>query len=581
MLDIRRQEVEVKETSTFWVDALEFQQHFHHVNTHDPGLSATCPQCLSLLLTAIDLYRDDFLRGFTLPDSPAFDEWQAFHSDLFRENLNESLHRVVRYYTLHHQLLPAIEYARRWIAFFPWSETAHRELIRLYGLNHEHPAALQQYQECVRMLQKEFGVEPEHETQELYEAILHQQPPVINARSDKSSRLKPATRQITEHFSALDLSVRPSDVRAFPNNLPAQITSFIGREAEVSAVSSMLRQSDVRLITLTGPGGSGKTRLSVQVAAKMLTEMRDGVFFVSLAPIGNPELVIPTIATTLGLYVAGNASPFTVLKAYLQKKQLLLVLDNFEQIMAAAPVLIDLLTAAAGLKILVTSRTVLRISGEHSYLVPPLRVPDFANFPSFQYLTQFEAIQLFTERAKAINMDFVLTEENAPAVAEMCARLYGLPLAIELATAHVRTLSPKAMLEQLDYPLHFLTGGARDLPSRQQTLRNTIVWSYNLLDEEEQILFRRLAVFVGGWTVEAAEAVCADPSTAANTVNSPPPLEGGVRGGGTDQPENLGHSSCVSPPPNLPHQGGRETYVSPIERYRARFGRTHLSGIIA
>lgn len=172
-LDIRRQEVEVKDTSLFWADVLEFQQHCDHVNRHDSGLSTTCAECLPLLLTAIELYQDDFLRGFTLPDSPIFDEWQAFHIDLYRENLSESLHRVVRYYTRHHQLLPAIEYARRWIAFFPWSETAHRELMRLYGLNHQCPDALRQYQECARMLQKEFGVEPEQQTQELYEAIFH------------------------------------------------------------------------------------------------------------------------------------------------------------------------------------------------------------------------------------------------------------------------------------------------------------------------------------------------------------------------------------------------------------------------
>ena len=188
-LDIRRHEVEMKDSSTFWVDALEFQQHVHRVNGHDPGLSTTCAQCLPLLLAAIDLYRDDFLRGFTLPDSPEFDEWQAFHSDLFRENLSESLHRVVRYYTRHHQLLPAIEYARRWIAFFPWSEPAHRELMRVYGLNHQRPAALQQYQECARMLQTEFGVEPEQETQDLHEAILKEEltprPPLLEREGEK------------------------------------------------------------------------------------------------------------------------------------------------------------------------------------------------------------------------------------------------------------------------------------------------------------------------------------------------------------------------------------------------------------
>ncbi len=294
----------------------------------------------------------------------------------------------------------------------------------------------------------------------------------------------------------------------FPNNLPAQTTTFIGRTTEIAAVKDLLLRPDIRLVTLTGAGGSGKTRLGLRVAADMLAEFTDGVFFVTLAPISNPELAAATILQTLGVQVAGNTPPLHVLQAHLQSKHLLLVLDNFEQIVQAAPIVVAILTAASDVNVLVTSRTVLRVSGEHEYLVPPLNVPDPDCLPAFECLAQSEAVLLFVERAQAVNRTFALTEENAPAVAEICVRLDGLPLAIELAAARIRLFSPAMMLVRVSHPLRFLTGGNRDLPARQQTLRDTIVWSYELLDEEERVLFRRLAVFVGGWTLEAAETIC-------------------------------------------------------------------------
>ena len=514
-LDIHRHEVEIMYNPTLWVDVLEFHQYLDQTNRHDHAITP-CDQCMPLLLAAIDLYRDDFLRGFTLSDSPAFDEWQAFQTDLLREKLIESLKQVIWYYNSYRDLTQAIDYTLRWVASSPWSETAHCELIRLYALNHQRSRALQQYQGCVQMLREEFGAEPEQQTKELYETILredldslaslHPPPPTIEGEQSSLSLWERAgvrgdkRQKVDDEFS-------PST--GVPNNLSTQTTTFIGREAEVTDVKELLSQSDVRLITLTGAGGSGKTRLSLQAAAELLEDFRDGVFFVSLAPISHSDFVIPAIVQTLELPVPGNTPPIKVLTSYLRDKQVLLVLDNFEQIIDAAPILIDLLEAVCKLTILVTSRTVLRISGEHEYLVPPLEVPDPKNCPTFQCLTQSEAVQLFAERAHAVNMGFTLTEENAAAVGEICARLDGLPLAIELAAARVRILSPQQMLTRLGSPLHFLTGGIRDLPARQQTLRNTIMWSYDLLNEEEKILFRRLAVFVGGCTLEAAESICA------------------------------------------------------------------------
>jgi predicted ATPase/class 3 adenylate cyclase len=297
---------------------------------------------------------------------------------------------------------------------------------------------------------------------------------------------------------------------ARPTNLPSQPTMLIGREREVAVVCETLRRADVRLLTLTGPGGTGKTRLALQVAAELLDDFRDGVFFVALAPISDPGLVATTIARVLGVKEAEGRSLMDRLKEYLPEKELLLLLDNFEQVADAAPLLGELLAVAPKIKLLVTSRVVLHLYGEREFAVPPLALPDLKRLPSIERLTQYDAVRLFIERAQAVKADFSITNENAPAVAEICYRLDGLPLAIELAAARVKLFPPQALLARLGGRLKLLTGGARDLPLRQQTIRNTIDWSYHLLDEGEKTLFAQLGVFVGGFTIEAAEAVASE-----------------------------------------------------------------------
>jgi predicted ATPase len=263
----------------------------------------------------------------------------------------------------------------------------------------------------------------------------------------------------------------------------------------------------VRLLTLTGPGGTGKTRLALQAAADLLDEFEDGVFFVALATLTNPTLVASTVAQVLGVRESGDQPLIEGVKDYLKDKLLLLVLDNFEQVLEAAPLAGELLSAPR-LKVLATSRIPLAVYGEHEYAVPPLSVPDPKRLPGLEVLSQYEAVRLFIERARAAKADFAVTSENAPAVAEICARLDGLPLAIELAAARVKLLPPGAMLGRLGRRLKLLTGGARDLPERQRTLRGAIEWSHTLLDEGEKTLFARMAVFSGGRTLEAVEAVC-------------------------------------------------------------------------
>jgi predicted ATPase/class 3 adenylate cyclase/DNA-binding CsgD family transcriptional regulator len=285
-----------------------------------------------------------------------------------------------------------------------------------------------------------------------------------------------------------------------PNNLPVQFTPLIGREQEVAAVQDLLLREDVHLVTLTGPGGTGKTRLGLQVAAELSDLFADGVYFVNLAP---------TIAQALGLREVAGQSPAERVKEELRQKQMLLLIDNFEQVVSAASQVTDLLATCPRLKLLVTSREVLHVRAEQEFAVPSLALPDPKHLPELAALSHYAAVALFMQRAQAVKAAFQVTAANARAIAEICIRLDGLPLAIELAAARVKLLPPQALLARLDQRLHLLTSGARDAPVRQQSLRNTITWSYDLLNAQEQQLFRRLSAFVGGCTLEAIEVVCA------------------------------------------------------------------------
>ncbi len=300
-----------------------------------------------------------------------------------------------------------------------------------------------------------------------------------------------------------------------PNNLPPNPTPFIGRERELAALTALLLRPDVRLVTLTGSGGTGKTRLGLHLAARLLPEFPDGVFFVPLASLSDPDLGISAIAATLGIKEAAGRPLIEEIREYLRSRKLLLVLDNFEQIVAAADLVAEGLAAAPRLKVLVTSQVPLHVRGEKEFPVTSLDLPDPRRLPPVEQLLEYPAIRLFVERARDCKPDFTLNVANAAVVAEICARLDGLPLAIELAAARIKLLPPQAMLGRLQSRLKLLTGGARDLPARQQTLRNAIDWSYNLLVRGEKALFRRLAVFVGGCTLEAAEAVVCNPEGAA------------------------------------------------------------------
>lgn len=289
--------------------------------------------------------------------------------------------------------------------------------------------------------------------------------------------------------------------------LPVPLTPLIGRAREVAIVSTSLQRADIRLLTLLGPPGVGKTRLGLQVASGMRHLFAAGVCFVALASVDDPDMVAPAIAQALQVHEAGDRPLVERLQAYLSDKQLLLVLDNVEQVVAAAPLIARLLAGAPSLKVLSTSRAALQLYGEHEYVVPALELPDLADLPPAEALVEYAAVALFQARAQAVQPSFAVTNANASVIAAICHRLDGLPLVIELAAARSKVFSPEVLLARLDQRLALLSSGARDVPSRQQTLRGAIAWSYDLLDARRQRLFSQFGVFVGGCTLEGAEAV--------------------------------------------------------------------------
>jgi predicted ATPase/DNA-binding SARP family transcriptional activator len=433
---------------------------------------------LPSLEQAVALYRGPLLEGCE-------EEWVAEERRTRERAYLAALEALADDARTRGDLAAAERALRQAVAADPLRESAQRALIETLAAGGSAASAMQVYRELRELLYRELNAEPAPETQALFQQL----------RSDARHRVQ-TPRPVPSGATVSRVS----------NNLPHQLTRFIGREQEVAKVSQLLATH--RLVTLTGTGGCGKTRLAIQVAAGQLAGFTHGVYFVNLAPIRDTGLAASTIAQTLDLRESADRPLVKRLKEYLREKQLLLLLDNFEQVLAAAPLVAELLAAAEQLTVLITSRAALRVRGEQEYSVPPLALPDPADRLSAEALSQCAAVALFADRAAEVRAGFAVTAENAAAVAEICCRLDGLPLAIELAAARVRFFPPQALLARLGNRLALLMDGARDVPARQQTLRSAIGWSYDLLEEPERRLFRRLSVFVGGFTLEAAEAVC-------------------------------------------------------------------------
>lgn len=438
------------------------------------------------LATAAQLYEGELLQGYTPPNLPEFEEWLEGE----RRELQESWRSTALAFaaelgaTARH--LQAADLLGRVRKLDILDEELLQRYLQSLALAGEKDKALEAFDSFSRALANEYGGEPEEASLHLVERI----------RRGDVLRPEPPKSSIGKKSSSPKY------------NLPLQPTPFIGREVDKNSVGELLKDPSRRLITLIGPGGIGKTRLALEVASAQVEAFKDGVWFVNLAPLRSSELLITAIADAVGFAFYGVTEPKAQLFNFLQDKQVLLVLDNFEQLFTAAPAVAELLASSSRSKALVTSRAALRIYGEQEYTVPAMALPDPAEILSPTTLSECEAVQLFVQRALAVKPQFVVTSETAPAVADICFRLDGLPLAIELAAARLRLFSPQALASRLSSRLTLLTGGAQDLPTRQQTLRGAIDWSYSLLDPDEQRLFSRLAVFVGGRSLEAVEAVC-------------------------------------------------------------------------
>ena len=412
-----------------------------------------------------------------------FDDWQFFQTQNLRTDMTGALERLVQCFSDQDEFEAVIGYARRWLEMDRTNETAHRHLMESYAKTGQRAAALRQYEECVQVLEKELRVAPQEETKELYDRIKGNQVHAV-----KSSSI-----------------YKPPEVST--DNLPAQLTSFIGREGEIAELKDLL--TTTRLLTLTGAGGCGKTRLGLKIASDLVEEYADGVWLVELASLSDPALVPQGVAGTLNLSEIQGRSFSDTLSTYLQSKRMLLVLDNCEHLIEACVTISEvLLRACPNLRILATSREALGLTGELTYRVPSLSLPDPKNLPPTNSLIQYEALRLFIERALLSQPAFIMNDRNAPRVVEICRRLDGVPLAIELAAARLKVLSVEDIARRLDDRFKLLTDGGRRALPRHRTLLATMDWSYDLLSRDERKLLNRMSVFVGGCTLSGVETVC-------------------------------------------------------------------------
>ncbi len=489
--EIHGEQVGLKQEVGVWLDVEVFQRRLAEARRQIAGRSdPTRPEDLSAGIEAISeaagLYTGDFMAGFSLPDSSEFDEWQFFQSESLRRFLEEALQQLVRWEISQGEYERAIEYARRWLALDSLSEPAHRQLMQLYDWAGQHGAALRQYQECVRILSKEVGVEPDGVTTALYETIRTRQLPPPEADTQRGDRA---------HMS--------------PGNLPAQSTPFIGREKEQSYLRKLLVEDPYsRLLTIIGPGGVGKTRLALQAASAAQPAFRDGVYFIPLASLASADYILSMLAEQLRFRFIEAAEHKQQLFDYLRQKQMLLLMDNVEHLLPGAALIVEVLQAAPGVKILVTSRVRLNLSDEVAITLSGMEYPDWAKgMPLSGDLSEYEAIKLFVQSARRVNPDFELQPGNLELAARLCSLVEGMPLAIILATGWLELLSLEEICEEMTRSLDFLESSAQDLPERQRSLRAVFNSSWSLLNEQERDILERLIVFQGGFTRQAASAV--------------------------------------------------------------------------
>jgi predicted ATPase/DNA-binding SARP family transcriptional activator len=615
-LVVDQESMRLADAPGLWVDVRELRRLAAEAGSAErAGDPSTC---LDRLVAAADLSRGDFLSGFSLGDSPGFEQWQLDQEETFRQERVRVLDRLIAIREQRGELKLAIRDCRSLLAIDPVEESVHRRLMLLHALSGQRASALKQYERCREILEAELQQRPEEATEKLRErisrgriaaaapaptppqpapyatptaaaapaaaapaAIVLSDPPgavppsfasapaaviavveygaaahtrfaihaggpseraalLLELASPGQALLSSSTadrlgRSLPRGASLRSLGVHrlrdlsqplevfqlvhpglPADHPALPsldsvpNNLRSQATSFVGRSGELAALGELLCRDDVQLLTLTGAGGTGKTRLALHAAAAVAHRYEHGVFLVDLAPLRDPGLVAKAIADTVGMpSTRGDSRPVAQrLASWLRSRRALLILDNFEHLMPAAGEVATMLTAAPRLSLIVTSIEPLRLSAEHELKVQPLPLPSKGEGPGS--LRRCAAVELFYQRAARRKPGFEITDANAADIVDICTRLDGLPLALELAAARLDVLTPRALRERLDSGLDVLTGGPRDVAQRQQVLRREIGWSYDLLSDAAKRVFRRLGVFPAGFDLAAAQAVCGD-----------------------------------------------------------------------
>jgi DNA-binding SARP family transcriptional activator/predicted ATPase len=492
-LSIDRANIGLHPEAGLSLDVAAFQNHLKAVQQHDHQPPELCEACLAHLTQAVELYVDDFMAGFHLPDSLAFDDWQFFQAESLRQGLADALQHLALWHGSQEDFDQAIAYGRRWMAMDPLHEPAQRQLMELYALSGQQAAALRQYQEFAQLLEEELDVPPDEETTAVYEAIRTRQVRVVGAeRNGLTSLLTP------------EETAPPQP----PNNLPASSTPFVGREEELAAIRGLLLdEPGCRLLTLAGPGGIGKTRLALEVGAAVLEQFTDGVYFVPLASVSEPCFIVPAMAEAMDVNLSGAQDPEAELLDTLQAKKLLLLVDNFEHVTAGADLLSEIVRAAASVKLLVTSRERLNLLEEWVFEVRGLTCPPPSDLSDATEVEAYSAARLFLQRARQARASFDLAPADIPALVQICKMVDGMPLGLELAASWVRYMSCREIADEVARSLDFLSTKMRNVPQRHRSLRAVFEQSWERLPGEEQAVLKRLAVFRGGCLRQAAEAV--------------------------------------------------------------------------
>lgn len=481
---------------------------------------------------ALTLYRGELLPGFFVSGAVDFDRWLEDERRELKDKASSAAWSLANRFMTAGNMARAKHWAGRALAISPYDEDALRRLIAVFEQNGDCAGAIALYEDFRSRLATDLDLAPSDETQAIVERLRARLKPsrTSGPREDHERRSTSAKQGSAKQGSALGPSVSLAAAEeedrislpqpCLPYNIPTQPTALLGREEELERIRAILLGSKTRMLTLTGAPGTGKTRLALQLANEMAGHFRNGVAAVFLASVTKTERVAFAMAHALGLRERGSGPVIDRLQEYLRPLHALVVLDNFEQVLGASSVVSQLLAGCPDLMLVVTSRAALRVRGERELVVPPLKVPGAQHLSEVEHLSTYAAVQLFVERAQAVRASFAIGERNAAAVVDICRRLDGLPLAIELAAARVRMFPPAVIVDRLKDRIDFLTEGPRDLPAHQQTIRSTIDWSYNLLSRAEQRLFRHLGVFVGGFTFVAAEDIAGEVSDLTEKLSS-------------------------------------------------------------